>query len=115
MSIKRWAAARDENEPEIVKALRNVGAHVELLAGPVDLLVGYGRQWFALEVKMPKGRTTPAQDDFFKDSDGKGGVAAVVRSPSEALAVIGCETRGVEIGPRYTTSSSPWLDGIDHA
>ena len=111
MSIKRWAAARDENEPEIVKALRNVGAHVELLAGPVDLLVGYARQWFLLEVKVPKGRTTPAQDEFFKASDGKGGIATVVRNASEALAVIGCETRGVEVGPRFNTQTSPWLDG----
>lgn len=64
-----------------------------------------------MEVKGPKGKLTPSQDDFFEDwaNHGECGVAAVVRSASEALAVIGCESRGVDIGPRVM--SSPWLDG----
>lgn len=105
MSLRRYAAARDENEPDIVKALRNVGAVVYLLDQPLDLLVGYDRQWFVIEVKMPRGKLTPMQEEFFRDSDGKGGVATVVRTPSEALAFIGATSMGVEIGPRVAPSA----------
>lgn len=110
MSLRRHAASSDSNQPSIVKALRAVGAVVYVLREPVDLLVGYARQWVLMEVKDVKGRTTPAQDAFFKESSDIGGVAAVVRNVDEALALIGCETRGVEIGHRVPVTS-PWLDG----
>ncbi len=111
MSLNRYAKQRDTNEPEVIKALEHVGALVRQLDTPLDLLVGYGRQWFLIEVKMPGGKLTPNQEEFFDDwsTHAACGVAAVVRNASEALAVIGCETRGVEVGPRVMTS--PWLDG----
>ena len=109
MSLRRHAAAVDLNQQSIVKALRAVGAVVYLIREPTDLLVGFNRQWVLMEVKDVKGRLTPSQEEFFKESNEVGGVAAVVRNVDEALTLIGCETRGVEIGPRVTTS--PWLEG----
>lgn len=110
MSIHRRAAAVDQNQAAIVKALRAVGAVVYIIREPTDLLVGFNREWVLMEVKDVKGRLTPSQDEFFRESNGVGGVASVVRDVDQALALIGCETRGVEIGPRVF--SSPWLDGM---
>ena len=111
MSLNRYAKKRDDCERGIIQALEAAGALVVQLDQPLDLLVGYGRQWWLLEVKMPKGKLTPSQDEFFEawSKHSECGIAAVVRSASEALAVIGCESRGVEVGPRRVTSS--WLDG----
>lgn len=108
MSINRFDASVDLNQKSIVDALRKAGASVEVIRKPLDLLVGYDRRTYILEVKQPKGRTSQGQDDFMRDW--KGDVACVVRNVSEALAVIGCETRGVEIGHRVPVTS-PWLDG----
>lgn len=50
MTIKRWAAKRDEAEPAIVQALRAVGAQVEYLDYPCDLLVRWRGGLHLLEV-----------------------------------------------------------------
>ena len=88
---------RDKNEPEIIAALEAVGATVEQLPtgrGVPDLLVGvsrYGkfdiqRRNFLLEVKTEKGKLNEKQTKWFKSWNGQ---AEVVRTPEEALAVIG--------------------------
>jgi hypothetical protein len=97
----------DRNESEIITALRKHGASVYQLDRPVDLLVGYDRQTYLLEVKQPGGKLTEGQCDFF--DEWRGGIACVVRSVEEALGLIGIANRGVEVGPRIM--SSPWLDG----
>jgi hypothetical protein len=107
VSINRFDAAVDHNQSAIVDALRKVGAKVEIIRKPLDLLVGFNRRTYILEVKQVKGRISQGQEDFIREWPGD--IACVVRSASEALAVIGCETRGVEVGPRVMTS--PWLDG----
>jgi hypothetical protein len=111
VSLNRYAKKRDDNERGIIQALEHVGALVLQLDRPCDLLVGYGRQWVLMECKMPGAKLTPSQDDFFAawSKHGGCGLATVVRNASEALSAIGCETRGVEVGPRVMTS--PWLDG----
>lgn len=81
----RYAAKRDDNEPEIIAALLELGASVHPLITPIDLLVGYkGRTWL-MEVKNPKGlnRTTPDQERFM--STWLGGEVHIVRSPKDAL------------------------------
>lgn len=110
MSYNRFDKSNDANELGIVKALEAVGALVYRIGRPVDLLVGYDRQWIPMEVKQPKGKLTPTQEEFFEATADHGLVAAVVRNATEALALIGCETRGVEIGHRVPVTS-PWLDG----
>lgn len=94
MSLKRYAAARDANEPEIVAALRAVGASVRLLDSPADLLVGFREVTFLIECKLPPGskgglsrsQLTPDQKDFHATWRGQ---IAIVRTPEEALRVIG--------------------------
>lgn len=120
MSLNRYAKRRDDAEPGIIAALKAQGCSVYQLDQPLDLLVGFEdregrRRTFVIEVKNPLGprggtngsELTAGQEDFLREW--RGDVTAVVRSPEEALALIGCETRGVEIGPRRF--SSPWLDG----
>ena len=107
MSLSRYAKCRDGVEAEIILALRKHGASVYQLDRPVDLLVGYERQTFLLEIKQPNGKLTEGQCDFF--DEWRGGIASVVRNVEEALGLIGIANRGVEVGPRIMTS--PWLDG----
>ena len=51
----RRAARVDSNQPDIVKALRKIGAEVTHLhrvgKGVSDLLVSYRQKWFVLECK----------------------------------------------------------------
>ena len=103
MTIHRRAARRDQGEAAIVNALRKVGAVVRHVSaeGLPDLLVGHGGRWLWLEVKQPLGsrggkskdgqRLQPAQALFFAEALLNGLPAHVVRSPEQALAVIGVE------------------------
>ncbi len=87
----------DRNQPEIVAALRSVGASVQTLhevgRGCPDLLVGIRGQCFVLEVKdglQPPSRQalTPDEERWEELWQGQ---YAVVRSVDEALAAIGIE------------------------
>ena len=104
--MPRQAAKVDANQPEIVQALRDVGATVFVLArvgqGIPDLAVGYrGRNYF-LEVKNLDGRgdkLTPAEKEFFDTWHGQ---AAVVRNEAEALAVIGAAEYRIDYNGKGT-------------
>ncbi|MCA9759608.1 MAG: hypothetical protein KDA27_27680 [Candidatus Eisenbacteria bacterium] len=119
MSLNRYATKRDLNERPIVDALRAVGATVVQLDKPVDLLVGFRRETFLLEVKQPKGRLTDDQEEFFVEW--QGGQLFTVRSVEQALACIGATSQsrvndnreswetgphGVSIGPRIPAADS---------
>lgn len=86
----RRAAKVDLNQAEIVSALRAVHAEVEPLHfvghGVPDLLVSYQGQNFLLEVKHGNGDLTPDQKVWHRKWVGQ---VDVVRTPAEALAVIG--------------------------
>lgn len=45
-------------------------------------------RFLAVEVKTPKGRTTPDQDRFLEAVRNAGGIAGVARSPAEALSLL---------------------------
>ena len=47
----RYAARVDANQMQIISALRAAGAYVWIIGLPVDLLVGYNKQTFLVEVK----------------------------------------------------------------
>lgn len=84
------ARKRDANEPEIIAALEAVpGVVVIPQDKPLDLLVGFMGKTFLLEVKNPAGKNKiePDQQEFF--DDWTGGPAVIVRSPADALDVIG--------------------------
>ena len=81
----------DRNQPEIVNALRNVGASVQHLhtvgQGCPDLLCGFRSRVYILEVKMPGARLTKDEREWI--DTWQGGEVFIVHSPEEALNVIG--------------------------
>ena len=94
----RRAAKIDRNQPEIVGALRAVGASVQPLhavgQGCPDLAVGFRGAVYFLEVKdgslPPSARKlTPAQIEWHRDWRGH---VAVVLTAEDALRVIGVES-----------------------
>jgi len=87
----KYAKKRDDAEPDIVDALKRVGAQVHKIneKSIPDLLVGFRRQWFLLEVKTGNRKPDQGQVDFLESAYGP---AALVRSVDEALRVIGAKT-----------------------
>jgi hypothetical protein len=91
------AAKVDANQPQIIAALRGVGATVQPLhtvgKGCPDLAVGWRGQTFLIEVK--DGAKPPSARVLTKDQvewhAGWKGHAAVVKSVDEALAAIGAK------------------------
>lgn len=71
---------RDESEPEIIAALRKVGAFVQQCHGDraPDLIVRLGGKWLPIEVKTGKGKLRKGQSEY-----------PIARTPEEALALFG--------------------------
>jgi hypothetical protein len=86
MKRQAYAKRRDANEPEIVKALRDVGATVELLDW-CDLLVGYKGVNYLIEVKTEKGTLTDNQELDFPRWNGR--KIKIERTVEAALKEIG--------------------------
>lgn len=86
MALARHAKRRDANERLIVDTLRILGADVELLDRPVDLLVGYRGVTLLCEVKQPRKELGPQQRQFF--STWKGGRCHVLRTTEDARALL---------------------------
>ena len=91
----RRAARTDQNHDEIVQALRKAGATVQSLAavgaGVPDLLVGFRKQTFLVEVKNGQAspserKLTPAQVIWHHNWNG--GPLAVVGSVEDALKLL---------------------------
>jgi phosphoserine phosphatase len=83
----RRAARVDENQKEIVQALRDAGCYVWIIGLPVDLLVGYQQHTFLMEIKTTfKKRLTGLQADFFQNW--AGGTLCRVDGPQAALDMI---------------------------
>ena len=86
----RWAAKVDNNQAEIVEALRAIGASVLVLSrvgmGCADLAVGYRGVTYFLEIKTDKGKLTPAEQEFMEQWNGH---YCIVRTVDEALKAIG--------------------------
>ena len=86
----------DDNQGEIVQALRQVGASVQSLAsvgrGCPDLLVGFRLENFILEVKdgtKPPSAQKLTPDEQEWHAQWRGGVVHIVRNVDEALRAIG--------------------------
>jgi hypothetical protein len=90
----RMRARIDTNHPEIVQALRQVGAQVQSLAslgrGVPDLMCGWNGRVYLLEVKRPGETLTPDERAWHARW---GELVAVVHSPQEALNAIGVSVR----------------------
>lgn len=105
--VKRLSHAktRDANEPPIVQALRQVGADVQLLDHPCDLLVGYRSVNFLLEVKeelgpqggKPSSERGQRAEEQEREQKAWRGKIQRVRNIREALDAIGCREREAAI------------------
>lgn len=87
----RRVAKTDENQLEITKALRGVGAVVTSLhqvgGGVADLLVSYRNCWHVLEIKRKdKGRVTTHQKVWIEK---QAAPVAIVYDEESALRAIG--------------------------
>lgn len=91
----RRAAKVDANQPDMIAALRGIGASVQPLhavgKGCPDLLVGYRGANYAIEVK--DGRKPPSDtrltDDQEKWHGEWRGQVAVAKSIDDAMVIIG--------------------------
>lgn len=93
----RTAARADDNQTEIVAALRAAGYIVWNIRWPVDLLVGTGERWLPMEVKdgtkPPSARKLTAdQERFFAAG---GGPIALVTDAESAIRAARAVAGGV--------------------
>jgi len=81
----------DDNQKEIVDALRDIGVSVLVLSqvggNCPDLLISWHGENYLIEVKAPKGKLSPGQKKFFDTWRGK---VFIVRSVDEALELLNC-------------------------
>lgn len=99
MSYNRYNAKVDENQPEIVLRLRQVGASVLLLhqvKNAFDILVGYRGEDYKMEIKNPEyvtkknGKTGALTDGERKFMETwRGSTYHIVETVDEALRIIG--------------------------
>ena len=77
----------DANQPEIVQALRDIGARVFLIGQPLDLLVAFRGKLILMEVKNPDGENTvsKSQQVTIDLLESVGVHVPVVRSVDEAI------------------------------
>jgi Holliday junction resolvase len=85
--MRHYGAKRDENELEIVNALRAAGASVAHLSskGIPDLLVCFRNKLYLMEVKKEKGKLTPEQVKFHENWKGE---IYIVRTIDEAIEIL---------------------------
>ena len=86
MSLNRYAAKADANQPAIVEALRSIGCEVWCIRWPVDLLVRTKRGWLPMEVKTPNGSLTDDQARFIGSAGNC--PTAVVRDAESAIRAV---------------------------
>ena len=94
--MKRHAARRDANEPEIVQALQRMGVQVWRHDTPMDLLCfdNCTKHFFWVEVKNPnvQNRRTQIQNDFIAAT--RGGFRAVIETTDETIALVNAIRNG---------------------
>jgi len=80
------ARQADRNQSEIVSTLRQLGAHVVVLGGVVDLLVWAGGRWWVCDVKNTEGRNrlTSTQQGMIQ----AGLPIVLLRSVDDAVALV---------------------------
>jgi len=87
VSLYRIDARRDDNEPDIIKALKQVGAQVEQIRQPCDLAVTFRERHYLIEVDNPESKyrkRKQKQLETFRRMQ-----IPMVQTPDEALRAIG--------------------------
>lgn len=83
--IPRRAAKIDDNQPDIIRALKAVGVSVEIIGKPLDLLLCHRGETILLECKALDGRFTKDQGEFMARWPGR---IIVARTPDEAVRLV---------------------------
>lgn len=77
----------DGNKKDVVAALRKIGARVDVIERPVDLLVTYRRRIWAIEIKNPEtGYGLSEDQEQFLALAGTSG--AVVKDADDAIRLV---------------------------
>jgi len=84
MSINRYNAKRDANEPEIIEVFEKMGISVFRLNRPVDLLLGYNGFNYLVEVKIPGEILNKNQVEFAETFKGH---FTVIKTKEEATCL----------------------------
>jgi len=93
LGLHSYANTRDGNEKNIVDALLQIGATVERLDQPCDLLVGFRGKNFLFEVKLPLGVRGGKAHSQLNDAQALfdqtwRGQFDVVRCPEDAIELV---------------------------
>jgi hypothetical protein len=84
--IRAWARRRDQNEPELLTMARQLGCLVQRLEAFDALLYQPKTQrFFMIDIKMPKGKPTPKQQQLIQ----AGWPLHYVASSTQLLALLG--------------------------
>ncbi len=79
----------DQNQAEIVAALRDFGAAVTSLhrvgEGVPDLLVSFLGVWYLMEIKSGKAKTNDLQNEWIEKQKAP---TFIVRSPGDAIRIL---------------------------
>jgi hypothetical protein len=86
VSWQRYAKKVDENQVEIVAALRKAGVLVAIIGRPVDLLTFHRGRFLPLEIKRAKARPRKDQEAQLQFIVATG--CPVVKSAEEALCAV---------------------------
>jgi len=90
-TVSKYARKVDDNQSDIVAALRGAGQQVVLMhavgGGFPDIIACRHGQAHFIEIKSPKGKLTPAQKVFF--DEWRGPSINIVRSIDDALEAVG--------------------------
>lgn len=81
----RRACRTDNNQHELVEALKKIGAKCYFIKEPVDLVVGFRGRSLLLEVKRPGKPLTQAQVDFIATWPGEIHIAHTI---DEAISAV---------------------------
>lgn len=88
--MKRYAAKRDANEPQLVELARMLGAHMEC-TGPLDWWCYWRGAWIPVEIKNPDGRNryTPEQIKFLARCKERGAPVWTWREEADVYRSLG--------------------------
>jgi hypothetical protein len=88
--VTRRAARRDQNEPELVRLARQIGAVMWPLQEPVDCLCGWRGKWTPTEIKNGKaGKLTPQQFLFSGEARSRELPVWIWRTPEDVMRDLG--------------------------
>jgi Holliday junction resolvase len=84
---------RDANESDLISELQQVGLDVYRVksdtAGVPDLLIGYGEDWWLVEIKTDGGKLSTTQEQFIEHHTYYNRRVCVARTARDVLRYIG--------------------------